>query len=216
MSEYKKMFKVFLAGQEDAETTWLSQMSREGYHLTNINFGVHYVFKKGEKAKYTYYIDYKENNNIDEEYKMMYSDVGLDYIDNSNGYYYFRCEEGSDTLAIINNEQGRYMGRLGVQKKVLMIVGFMNLMIFGVNLLQFFGQNYSYEWTVYLNLLCSILCLGLAFKVNFKIKDLKKSGVKEPYKSKIKDFNSFYIIVTICLVLIVLYSIISFFDIFMF
>lgn len=216
MSEYKKVFKLFLVGQEDAETTWLSQMSKDGYHLVNVNFATHYIFKKGEKADYTYYIDYKENSEIDEEYKMIYSDVGLDYIDNSNGYYYFRGEEGIDTLAIINNEQGRYMGRLGVQKRLLMIVGFMNLIIFAVNFLQLFGHNYSYEWTVYLNLLCSVLCLGLALKVQLKIKDMKKTGTKEPYKSKIKDYRSFYILATICVVLIVLYSIVSFFDIFIF
>lgn len=214
MSEYKKVFKFFLAGQEEAETAWLSKMSKRGYHLVNVSFGLYYVFKKDKPANYTYHIDMKEGSNLDDEYKLMYSDVGLEYIDKSNGYYYFRAEEGADTLAIIGNEQGRYMGRLGVQKRLLMIVGIMNLVIFVMNLTQFLGMNYSYEWTVYINLLCGILCCGLSLKIQFKIKDMKKTGIKEYYKIKIKDYNNFYILTIICIILIVIYSIISFLSIF--
>lgn len=214
MSNYKKVIRFFLAGQEDKETTWLSQMSKEGYHLVNVNFGMHYILKKGEKRNYTYYIDYKENNCIDEDYKLIYSDAGLDYIDSSNGYYYFRGEEGVDTLAVINNEQGRYMGRLGVQNKLLITAGIFNLFIFIINSIQFLGENHSYSWTVYINLLCSVLCLGLGLKVQSKVKNMKKNGIKEHYKIKMKDYSRFYILFTICIVLIILYSVISFFDIF--
>lgn len=216
MSEYKKVVKFFMAGQEESETLWLSQMSKDGYHLVNVNFGMHYVFKKGKPSNYTYYIDMKEDSDIDEEYKLIYSDVGLDYVDTSNGYYYFRGEEGIDTIAIINNEQGRTMGRLGVQKRLLIIVGIMNLIIFGVNFAQFAGMDYSYGWTVYVNLACSLLCLGLALKIQLKIKDMKKSGIKEHYKSKIKDYSRLYTLSTVCVVLILLYSIISLFDLFMY
>lgn len=157
----------------------------------------------------------KEDSNIDEEYKLIYSDVGLEYVYTSNGYYYFRGEEGADAIAIINNEQGRTMGRLGVQKRLLIIVGIMNLIIFGVNFAKFAGMNYSYEWIVYVNLVCSLLCLGFAFKIQLKIKDMKKSGIKEHYKSKLKDYSRFYTLSAICVILLILYSIISFFDLFM-
>lgn len=109
MAEYKRVFKVFSVGQEDRETAWLSKMSRDGYHLVSIKFATYYTFEKGEKVDYTYHIDYKENNNIDEEYNMMYSDAGLNYIDNSNGYYYFIGKTGAHTLDIIDNEQGRIL-----------------------------------------------------------------------------------------------------------
>ena len=214
MSKYKRVVKFFLVGQEEAERAWLSQMSKQGYHLVKVNFAIYYVFEKGKPENYTYYIDMKEGRNLDEEYKLMYSDVGLEYIDNTNGYYYFRAKEDADTLAIINNEQGRYMSRLGVQKRLLLLVGIMNLILFGINLTQFLGMHHSYEWTVCINLFCGILCCTLAFKIQFKIRDMKKTGIKEYYKSKIKDYNNFYILVLVCIVLIVLYSIISFFDIF--
>lgn len=215
MSGYKKIFKFFLAGQEENETNWLSQMSKDGYHLVNVKFCMYYIFKKGDPKNYTYCIDMKEDSNIDEEYKLMYSDVGLEYVDTSNGYYYFRGEEGVDTLAIISNEQGRTMGRLGVQKRLLTIVGIMNLIIFGINYAQFLRMHYPYAWTSYVNLACSLLTLGLAVKIQLKIKDMRKSGVKEHYKSKIKDYSRFYTLSAMCVILIVLYSIISFFDIFM-
>lgn len=216
MSEYKNKIKFFMAGQEDAEMAWLSQMSKNGYHLVNVNFGMHYVFKKGQPANYTYYIDMKENGSLDEDYKLMYSDVGLEYVDTTNGYFYFRGEEGEDTLAIINNDQGRILGRLGVQKRLLTIAGLMNLIIFLITFLQFLGMDYSYSWTIYINLACSLLCLTLAFRIQFKIKDMKKSGIKEHYKSKIKDYNRFYTLSVICVVLIVLYSILSVFHIFIY
>ncbi len=132
MEGYKKVFKIFLVGQEEKETAWLSKMSKEGYHLVNIKFATYYIFKKGESKNYTYFIDLKETCNLDEdEYKLMYSDSGLDYIDNSNGYYYFRADSRVETDLIIKNEQGRYLGRLNSQKKVILITGIMNIFIFG-------------------------------------------------------------------------------------
>ncbi|MGL4912854.1 MAG: DUF2812 domain-containing protein [Romboutsia sp.] len=215
MIEYKKKVKFFMAGQEEAETSWLAQMSKDGYHLVNVNFGIQYVFKTGKPENYTYYIDMKEDSNMDEEYKLMYSDVGLEYVDTSNGYYYFRGEEGANTLAILNNEQGRTIGRLGVQKRLLAIVGIMNVIIFGGNFIHFAGTNNSYGWTQCINLACGLLCLGLAIKLQFKIKDMKASGVKEHYKSKMKDYSRFYTLAYVCVVLLILYSIISLFDLFM-
>lgn len=215
MGEYKKVFKFFMAGQEEVETAWLSQMSKEGYHLANVNFAMHYVFKKGKPENYTYYIDMKEDSNMDEEYKLMYSDVGLEYIDTSNGYYYFRGEEDTDTLAIISNDQGRAVGRLGVQMKLLAIVGIMNLIIFLGNFIHFTSTNNSYSWTAFINLACGLLCSGLAIKMQFKIKDMKSSGIKEHYKSKMKDYSRFYALAAVCVVLMILYSIMSLFDLFM-
>ena len=118
MEGYKKVFKIFLVGQEEKETAWLSKMSKEGYHLVNIKFATYYIFKKGERKNYAYFIDLKETSNLDyDEYKLIYSDSGLDYIDNSHGYYYFRAESRVETDLIIKNEQGRYLGRLNSQKK---------------------------------------------------------------------------------------------------
>ncbi|HSQ90241.1 DUF2812 domain-containing protein, partial [Romboutsia sp.] len=160
MEGYKKVFRLFLVGQEEKETAWLSEMSRQGYHLVNINFATYYIFKKGEPKNYTYFIDLKESYNLDAyEYKLMYSDAGLDYIDNSNGYYYFRAESKVETDLIIKNEQGRYLGRLNSQKKVVLIAGIMNILVFGINISHYIGKNVSYYWTAYLNLACALLCL---------------------------------------------------------
>jgi hypothetical protein len=138
----------------------------------------------------------------------MYSDAGLDYIDNSNGYYYFKAESKVETDLIIKNEQGRYLGRLNSQKKIVFIAGIMNIFIFGVNLLQYIGENVSYYWGVYLNLVVGLVCLFAYFGVKSKIKQLKESGVIQPYKTKLKDWNSLYAISVICIALVIIYSII--------
>lgn len=209
MEGYKKVFKIFLVGQEEKETTWLSKMSKEGYHLVNVKFATYYIFKKGERKNYTYFIDLKETYNLgDDEYKLMYSDSGLDYIDNSNGYYYFRAESRVETDLIIKNEQGRYLGRLNSQKKVVLIAAIMNLFIFGVNLFHYIGANISYYWTAYLNLAVGLVCLFGYFGVQSKIKQLKESGVTQPYKTKLKDWKSLYAISVIIIIFIIIYSII--------
>jgi hypothetical protein len=209
MEGYKKVFKVFLVGQEEKETEWLSKMSKEGYHLVNIKFATYYTFKKGEPKNYTYFIDLKETCNLDkDEYKLMYSDAGLDYIDNSNGYYYFKAESKVETDIIIKNEKGRYLGRLNSQKKVILMAGIMNIFIFGVNLFHHIGENASYYWAVYLNLAVGLVCLFAYFGAKSKIKQLKESGVIQPYKTKLKDWNSLYAVSVICIIIVIIYSII--------
>jgi len=209
MEGYKKIFKIFLVGQEEKETAWLSKMSKEGYHLVNVNFATYYIFKKGEPKNYTYFIDLKETYKLDEdEYKLMYSDAGLDYIDNSNGYYYFRGESRVEIDLIIKNEQGRYLGRLNSQKKVILIAGIMNIFIFGVNLFHYIGENVSYYWTAYLNLVVGLVCLFGYFGIQSKVKQLKESGVIQPYKTKLKDWNSLYTISVIFIILIIIYIIV--------
>lgn len=208
MEGYKKVFKIFLVGQEEKETVWLSKMSKEGYHLVNVKFATYYIFKKGERKNYTYFIDLKETYNLDDdEYKLMYSDSGLDYIDNSNGYYYFRAESRVETDLIIKNEQGRYLGRLNSQKKVVLIAGIMNLFIFGVNLFHYIGANISYYWAVYLNLVVGLVCLFAYLGIQSKIKQLKESGFIQPYKTKLKDWKSLYAMSVSFIIFIIIYSI---------
>ena len=89
MKEYKKVFKVFVVGQEEKECEWLSQMSRLGYHLENVSFACYYTFKKGEPRDYAYMIDMKEKDQIDEgEYVAMYEEHGIEFIDKSAQFYY--------------------------------------------------------------------------------------------------------------------------------
>ena len=109
---------------------------------------------------------------------------------------------------IIKNEQGRYLGRLNSQKKVVLMAAIMNLFIFGVNLFQYIGANISYYWTAYLNLAVGLVCLFAYLGIQSKIKQLKESGVIQPYKTKLKDWNSLYAISVICIIFIIIYSIV--------
>lgn len=215
MSEYKRVFRFFTVGQEDVEAAWLSKMSKKGYHLEDVKFGMFYKLRKGEPKNYAYYIDMNEDDRLDEEYKQMYLEAGLDYIDKTNGYYYFRGDENINISELSKTDEGRYVGRLNVQKNLLYIVGIINLIIFIINSIQFRGVEHYYSWAPYINLICGLFCSGLALKLQFKIKDMKKCGVKEYYKTNMKDYKHLYSLASICISLIVVYSIVALLDLFL-
>jgi len=89
-----------------------------------------------------------------------------------------------------------------------LIAGIMNIFIFGANLFQYIGENVSYYWAVYLNLAVGLVCLFAYYGVQSKIKQLKESGVVQPYKTKLKDWGSLYTISVICIIFMIIYSII--------
>ncbi|MGL5347200.1 MAG: DUF2812 domain-containing protein [Peptostreptococcaceae bacterium] len=210
MREYKKVFKPFFAGQEEKECKWLSSMSKEGYHLVNVNFASYYTFEKGEKRDYTYMIDMKESAQIDEkEYILMYEDNGLQFVDKSAQFYYFKGNSDVATIELIQSEQGRYLNRINSHKNVVLLISLINLFIFVVNSIEAYKMDMRYlSYTPFLNLFAGILCLLVYIIMIKRIKKLKEDGIKAPYKTNIKDWPKLFNIAIVFTVLIIIYGII--------
>lgn len=90
--EHKNIFKIFFAWQEGKEEKWLSQMSKEGWHLNKSGL-FNYEFIKGEPMNIIYKLDYKpfRNEKID-DYITLFEDSGWEYVTRFAGWFYFRTE----------------------------------------------------------------------------------------------------------------------------
>lgn len=90
--EHKTVVKVFFAWQEEKEEKWLSEMSKEGWHLERVGF-FKYEFIKGKPMDIIYKFDYRpfRSEKID-GYIMLFEDAGWEFIASFGGWYYFRAE----------------------------------------------------------------------------------------------------------------------------
>jgi hypothetical protein len=88
--------KFIFAWQEEKESKWLREMSREGWHLISVGIFV-YKFVRGELVDYIYKMDYNPKILKDkEEYFQLFSDAGWTCVAQIAGWYYFRirADEG--------------------------------------------------------------------------------------------------------------------------
>lgn len=214
MNKYKKVFKFFLVGEEDKECEWLEEMSKRGYHLKTISFLTYYTFELGTPSDYKYYIDMKNINEVDEgEYVSVHEDCGLEYLDKSRNFYYFRGKESEEVTNLLNDDKGRYLDRLSSQKWVMLFVALLNLFICLGNVIHLIRQDGLSSGMIYMNLIIGLFCLFMYNKTNRKIKSLINEGVKIHYKTGLKDWNGFIPIISICVILMIVYSIVLVFNI---
>ncbi|MGL6107993.1 DUF2812 domain-containing protein [Romboutsia sp.] len=217
MKEYKKIFKCFVAGQEEEECEWLSKMSKSGYHLQNISFASYYTFKKGEPKDYTYMIDMKEKDQDDEgEYIGMYGDHNIEFIDKSASFYYFRGDSNSEVVSLMNSEKGRYLNRINSHKKIIAIGGLLNIIIFIFNFINCLKTDSTVlTFTSSINLLVGLFCIWVCLLIGKKEIKLKEDGVKSPYKTNIKDWPKLYYLAIVITALIIMYGVILLFSLYL-
>lgn len=159
-------------------------------------------------------IDMKETEQKDEdEYILMYKENGIDFIDKSAEFYYFRGNNDSNTTSLIQCEKGRYLNRINSHKKIIGLAGLLNLIIFILNFtnhLRIKSEVLSY--IPFINLSVGVFCIWIYISIDEKIKILKEDGIKSPYKTNIKDWPKFYSLVFIMVSLIIIYGILSLFN----
>ncbi|MCR8747068.1 DUF2812 domain-containing protein [Romboutsia lituseburensis] len=211
MSKYKKVFKMFVIGEEEKECKWLEEMSKKGYHLVNVRFACHYTFEKTDSQDYSYMIDMRENNSLDEgEYLAIYEDYGLEYVDKSKDFYYFRSKDKNNMKHIKHIEQGRYADRLKSQSKLLLIMGLLNVLIGVMGILHTFSTvNTQYIEITYINLIIGIAVIYIFYANSKKIKRIESDCTKVLYKTTLKDWRGFYPLFIICIFLIFIYGILT-------
>lgn len=211
MSKYKKVFKMFVIGEEEKECKWLEEMSKRGYHLVNVRFACHYTFEKTDSQDYSYMIDMMEKNSLDEgDYIAIYEDYGLEYVDKSKDFYYFRSKDKNNMTHIKHIEQGRYADRLKSQSKLLLAAGLLNILIWVMGILHTFSTvNTQYIKITYINLIIGIAGIYIFYANNKKIKRIESGCTKVLYKTTLKDWRGFYPLFIICIFLILIYGILT-------
>jgi hypothetical protein len=94
VTETTGRFRWFWAWQEERETGWLEQMSREGWHLEGYAFGW-YRFRRGEPREYLYRLDFNPDASKQrDEYLGIFRDAGWEHVLSWSSWQYFRAERG--------------------------------------------------------------------------------------------------------------------------
>lgn len=127
-NEIKRVFKIFFAWQEEKEAAWLHDMSKEGWHLTEVGF-FKYMFQKGSPFDYTYRFDFKVLKKEDmENYISIFEDAGWKYIDSTGSWHYFKTEGKRDVEPELYNDNRSKMEKY---KRLLFFLGIIFLPIMG-------------------------------------------------------------------------------------
>ena len=90
--KYIRKFKWIPAWKLEEEEVWLRQMNLNGYKLLS-TFCPFYTFQKCESIDYIYKIGYKalKSNELN-DYLLLYSDLGWEYVTTHFGWRFFRCK----------------------------------------------------------------------------------------------------------------------------
>ena len=83
--------KWFWAWQDDKEEEWLSDMSKQGCHLSKPGYFGRYEFEQGEPRNYVYRLDFMTGKKDQKEtYLQYFIDAGWEYLGEYGSWQYFR------------------------------------------------------------------------------------------------------------------------------
>ncbi|MFP7494264.1 DUF2812 domain-containing protein [Terribacillus saccharophilus] len=167
MKTKKRVFKLFLAWQDNGEEIWLKEMAKKGWALESYKFL--YTFKKIEPASYTYRLDYKSTSDVDlNEYKMFFEDTGWEYVTRFGNWHYFRTTATEEHASEIYTETEYQIEKYnGLLKNLLTVL----LMLIALAISMVFLQR-SIILDLYFAGLIALLLLCV-FKVKHKVYKLR-------------------------------------------
>jgi hypothetical protein len=117
-----KKFRWFWVWQDEAEESWLDNMSQKGYHLLSVSLPGFYTFLKAEPRNYVYRLDYQTFHKKDkEEYMQLFRDAGWEYIGEMSSWQYFRKETKPGGVTEIFTD---FESKITKYKRVLTYIGF--------------------------------------------------------------------------------------------
>lgn len=105
----KKVVKFFTVDNMEKEEAYLNEMAQNGWFFQKYK-SFRYHFKQGEPAKYSYAIDFKENEGDEDAYKTLFEDAGWENVFSypvlNGNWMYFRkaVAPGETEEAIFTDE----------------------------------------------------------------------------------------------------------------
>ncbi len=106
-----KKFHWFWAWDDEKEETWLSEMSKKGWHFKSVGLLSNYIFEQGKPIDYTYRLDYFIDHKDKSIYLQLFQDAGWSHLGEMGGWQYFRKE------GLNGEEQEIYSDRESKAKK---------------------------------------------------------------------------------------------------
>ena len=168
--------KWFWAWQDDKEEEWLSEMSKQGYHLLTPGFFSRYEFKQGEPRNYVYRLDFMTGKKDQiEAYLQIFADAGWEYLGEFGSWQYFRIMAEGDHQPEIYTDAASKIKKYERILVLLVILQPTYLLLLNVN-------NVLYDESVWLTVGLLILWLMIVsvftfsiVKIIMRIQELKKT-----------------------------------------
>ena len=98
MNKHKEI-KFFTLTEYEEEEQYLRNKHQQGYELVSIFLPGIYTFRKCQPKDVVYRLDYHPNKDQEKNnYIQMFQDYGWEYIQDLNGYSYFRKEASKNNV----------------------------------------------------------------------------------------------------------------------
>ena len=89
--QIKREFRLFTIAEYEKEEVYLARRHREGWKLVKASMPGFYTFEECEPEEVIYQLDYNSTQGTEkEQYLQMFADCGWEYVDEMNGWRYFR------------------------------------------------------------------------------------------------------------------------------
>ena len=89
--QIKREFRLFTIAEYEKEEAYLARKHREGWKLVTAAMPGWYTFEECEPEEVIYQLDYNSTQGEEkEQYLQMFADCGWEYVDEMNGWRYFR------------------------------------------------------------------------------------------------------------------------------
>ncbi|MBM7648710.1 hypothetical protein JOC78_001656 [Bacillus ectoiniformans] len=167
----KKVFKIFLAWQDQQEEKWLRFMAQQGWSLKEYTY-FRYTFEQTEPHDSIYKLDYKatKNNDLD-DYLAIYQDAGWEHVAQFAKWHYFKANaETAFTEEIYTDSESQVQKYKGLLKILL-------LMFFSLLFISFsFIQQETPSTVAWFFLGLIVLYIFAIINVGTKIKRLRRNA----------------------------------------
>ena len=131
--QLKREFRLFTIAEYEKEEAYLARKHREGWRLVTAAMPGWYTFEACEPEEVIYQLDYNSTQGEEkEQYLQMFADCGWEYVDEMNGWRYFRkpLAQADGDEAIFSSDASRLelLGRV-FRTRMLPVL----LLFFGVD-----------------------------------------------------------------------------------
>ena len=171
----KVIKKAFFAWESEKEEKWLNEMSAKGLALVDYTW-CRYSFEECEPGEYSYQIqllEHRPNHPESEQYIRFIEETGAEQVAQYLNWVYFRKKTAEGDFEIFSDVESKLKQCILI-KKLLMPIGWLNLVIAIINFGNVIFNAPEISWVPFLNLLCAFFVFVGANEVNKKIKEYKK------------------------------------------
>ncbi len=129
-----KKARWFWPWQDEQEESWLSEMSKKGWHLQSVSLPCIYTFGSGDALAYTYRLDYMPDSEAKKpEYQQIFRDAGWDYLgEMSNWRYWRKLPKPGEKAEIFSDNESKlrkYKRLLGYMVFFLFLLTYLGIMV---------------------------------------------------------------------------------------